>query len=76
MKVILFFLLFVPALICGIIGMFGSFISAPIFIWFNPNYNLPHDKAWIDVVPVTSHCWRFYAWYIDTFVIKLLDLSN
>ena len=64
------FCLFIPCLVAGFIGVFGVFISAPIFILLNPTYKLPDDKAWIDVAPITSHCWRIYEWYITTVVFR------
>jgi hypothetical protein len=60
--VILF--LFIPCFFAGFIGMFGVFLSAPIFILLNPKYKLPDDKAWIDVAPITSQCWRIAVWYM------------
>lgn len=57
--------LFIPCFVAGFIGMFGVFISAPIFKLLRPNYKLPDDKAWIDVAPITSQLWKVYVWYIQ-----------
>lgn len=56
-------LLAIPAFVAGAIGMFGTWISYPLFKLFNWSYKLPDDKAAIDVAPVTSQLWRLFAKY-------------
>jgi hypothetical protein len=67
MKRIETILLFIPCFIAGLIGVFGSFIFWPLFILFNLKYKLPDDKAGIDVIPIISHCWRLYVWYMKKY---------
>jgi len=56
-------ILFIPAMISGTIGLFGCYISYPLFLLFNPKYKLPDDKAGIDIAPITKHFWLWYMRY-------------
>jgi hypothetical protein len=71
MKKIKAILLFLPCAILGMIGILGVFISAPLFQLFNPKYKLPSDKAWIDVAPITSWCWKKMEWWYQTFIFNI-----
>lgn len=59
-----YIILFPIAFFSGLIGFMLMFISVPLFMLFNPNYELPEDKAFIDVAPVASSFYKFYENYM------------
>ena len=69
-------LLFTPAFICGIIGMFGVFISAPLTWLIKPNWILSKNEAWIEVAPITSFFWKLYIKYSNRFLLKQFQIID
>ena len=55
----------IPAFICGILGFLSVFISAPLYHLFKPKYQLPLDKAWIDVAPISNYLWSRYTKFMS-----------
>jgi hypothetical protein len=68
-RTVIAIILFLPCILIGLIGMLGTYISYPIFILFNPKYELPNDKAAIDIAPITKWFWQCYIWYSYNYLL-------
>jgi len=61
-------ILLIPLFMLASTSILLVFVEAPLYQLFNRSYKLPNDKAWIDVVPISSRMIHFIGWYTNKYL--------